>query len=149
MAEPTLRKGSRDPAVRDLQDAIKSLVREPSGEHDGVFGEGTESDVRKFQSAQGLDADGVVGKMTWRAIDNADLSTPTLKKGSHGNPVRRLQLRLSLFGFDTKGVDGKFGGSTEGAVKHCQRDFGLEIDGIVGTKTWSIVDSLEVEPQPN
>jgi peptidoglycan hydrolase-like protein with peptidoglycan-binding domain len=42
MAEPVLKKGSTDPAVRDLQDALKVLGHDP-GPIDGVFGAKTES----------------------------------------------------------------------------------------------------------
>jgi hypothetical protein len=42
MAEPVLRKGSTDPAVRDLQQALKALGHDP-GPIDGVFGDATES----------------------------------------------------------------------------------------------------------
>ena len=37
MAEPVLKKGSNDPAVRDLQEALKALGYDP-GPVDGVFG---------------------------------------------------------------------------------------------------------------
>ena len=142
MAEPTLRKGSHDPAVKDLQVAIKPLVSAPSGAMNGVFGDPTEHDVISFQSDRGIDVDGIVGPMTWRAIDTADLSEPTLRRGSTGNPVRRLQLTLSLAGYDTKGIDGKFGKNTESAVKKLQKDSTLTVDGIVGPVTWMRVDSL-------
>jgi peptidoglycan hydrolase-like protein with peptidoglycan-binding domain len=36
MAEPVLKKGSNDPAVRDLQAALKALGHDP-GPIDGVF----------------------------------------------------------------------------------------------------------------
>ncbi|WP_442809864.1 peptidoglycan-binding domain-containing protein [Streptomyces sp. SR27] len=35
---------------------------------DGAFGDGTDSKVRSFQSSHGLDADGIVGPDTWRAL---------------------------------------------------------------------------------
>ena len=41
MAEPVLKKGSNDPAVRDLQAALKALGHDP-GPIDGVFGPTTE-----------------------------------------------------------------------------------------------------------
>ena len=41
-------------------------------------------------------ADGIVGKVTWINIDEADQSEPVLKIGSTGLPVRRAQKRMSL-----------------------------------------------------
>ena len=52
MAEPVLQKGSTDPAVRDLQEALKALGQNP-GPIDGVFGEQTDAAVRAFQQASG------------------------------------------------------------------------------------------------
>ena len=155
MAEPVLKKGSTDPAVRDLQEALKVLGQNP-GPIDGVFGEQTEAAVRAFQQARGIRVDGVVGTITWRNIDNADLSEPVLRNGTTGLPVRRLQSRMSAFqsqpdgGFPyaTGGVDGRFGSKTEAAVKVLQQQRGLTVDGIVGHQTWQIVDSLENEPLP-
>ena len=72
MAEPVLQKGSTDPAVRDLQQALKALGHDP-GPVDGVFGVATESAVKAFQQEREIPADGVVGKVTWINIDEADL----------------------------------------------------------------------------
>jgi peptidoglycan hydrolase-like protein with peptidoglycan-binding domain len=62
-----------------------------------------------------------------------------------GLPVRRLQSRMSAVGFDTGGVDGRFGAETEQAVKNLQQQSELGVDGVVGAKTWAIVDALENE----
>src|SRR4051795_4726302 len=105
MAEPVLRKGSTDPAVRDLQEALKTLGHNP-GLIDGDFGPMTEAAVKAFQQAKGITVDGIVGKVTWINIDEADQSEPVLKIGSTGLPVRRAQKRMSLVGFDMGGVDG-------------------------------------------
>jgi peptidoglycan hydrolase-like protein with peptidoglycan-binding domain len=144
MAEPVLKKGSNDPAVRDLQEALKSLGYDV-GPVDGVFGAKTESAVKKFQQAREIAVDGVVGRVTWINIDEADQSHPVLKIGSTGLPVRRLQSRMSAVGFNTGGVDGCFGAMTEAAVKKLQQDYRLHTDGIVGLKTWQVVDALENE----
>ena len=144
MAEPILKQGSSDPAVGDLQEALKSLGYDV-GPVDGVFGSKTESAVKKFQQAREIAADGVVGRITWINIDEADQSHPVLKVGSTGLPVRRLQSRMSAVGFNTGGVDGRFGAMTEAAVKKLQQDYHLHIDGIVGLKTWQVVDALENE----
>ena len=144
MAEPNLQKGSTDPAVRELQAALKALGYNP-GPIDGVFGATTEAAVKTFQQARGITADGIVGKVTWINIDEADQSEPVLKVGSTGLPVRRAQKRMSLVGYDVGGVDGRYGTATEAAVKKLQQQRGLAVDGVVGPQTWSIIDSLENE----
>ena len=112
MAEPMLKKGSTDPAVRDLQEALKVLGYDP-GPIDGTFGPATETAVKAFQQAKGITADGVVGKVTWINIDEADQSEPVLNIGSTGLPVRRAQKRMSLVGYDVGGVDGRYGTQTQ------------------------------------
>ena len=141
MAEPVLRPGASGEVVRQLQQALKDLGYDP-GAVDGQFGSRTEAAVRAFQSAQGIDVDGIVGDVTWLNIDEADMSNPTIRRGSTGNPVRRAQKRLTLGGYDTGGVDGIFGASTEAAVRRFQGDRGLTVDGIVGPRTWAEIDAL-------
>jgi peptidoglycan hydrolase-like protein with peptidoglycan-binding domain len=144
MAEPVLRKGATDPAVRDLQAALKALGFNP-GPIDGVFATTTEAAVKAFQQARGIAVDGIVGKVTWINIDEADQSEPVLKVGSSGLPVRRAQKRMSLVGFDVGGVDGRYGARTAAAVKKLQQQSGINVDGVVGTQTWPVIDALENE----
>jgi peptidoglycan hydrolase-like protein with peptidoglycan-binding domain len=144
MAEPVLKKGSTDPAVRDLQEALKTLGYDP-GPIDGNFGTTTERAVKAFQQAKGITVDGIVGKITWLNIDEADQNEPVLNLGSTGLPVRRAQKRMSLVGYDVGGVDGRYGTQTQTAVKKLQQQYGIVADGVVGPQTWSVIDSLESE----
>jgi peptidoglycan hydrolase-like protein with peptidoglycan-binding domain len=144
MAEPVLHKGSTDPAVRDLQQALKALGHDP-GPVDGVFGIATESAVKAFQQEREIPADGIVGKVTWINIDEADQSEPVLRIGSTGLPVRRAQKRMSLVGFDVGGVDGRYGTKTESVVKELQQRSQVTVDGVIGPQTWAIIDALEDE----
>lgn len=57
----------------------------------------------------------------------------TIKNGSRGEDVKKLQELLSGYGLV---VDGIFGEKTENAVKDFQQKNGLVVDGIVGPKTW-------------
>ena len=144
MAEPTLKKGSKGQAVKDLQGALKALEL-LTGAVDGVFGKRTEDAVRAFQKLRGIEVDGIVGPITWLNIDEADQSEPVLRKGSEGLPVRRLQKRMQLAGFEIPEVNGRLGAKTEAAVKALQKQAGLTADGVVGPKTWAVVNSLESE----
>jgi peptidoglycan hydrolase-like protein with peptidoglycan-binding domain len=59
-----------------------------------------------------------------------------LKLGSSGPAVSSLQTTLAMMGYDTGGVDGKFGPKTDAAVRRFQTAAGLTADGIVGPNTW-------------
>jgi peptidoglycan hydrolase-like protein with peptidoglycan-binding domain len=144
MAEPVLKQGSTGAEVRDLQQALKALGFDP-GPVDGIFGARTQGAVKAFQQAREIAVDGVVGRVTWINIDEADQTEPVLRLGSSGLPVRRLQSRMTAVGFDTGGVDGRFNQKTELAVKDLQQRAHLAVDGVVGPKTWSVVDALENE----
>jgi hypothetical protein len=64
----------------------------------------------------------------------------TVKKGCKGGAVVRLQTWLNDLGYMLT-VDHDFGLATEATVKVFQRDHGLEIDGIVGKKTWAALEA--------
>lgn len=68
---------------------------------------------------------------------------PTLRKGDSGPYVTLAQTQLIQRGYDlgSYGADGKFGNATEKAVKQFQQDWGLSVDGIIGPKTWEMLDS--------
>lgn len=65
----------------------------------------------------------------------AETRYATLRYGNAGEQVRAMQQALNDLGFDTKGVDGKFGRGTEDAVKRFQRSKGLVPDGLAGNQT--------------
>jgi len=63
---PTLRKGSKGDQVKSMQTLL--LAKGSVIEVDGEFGPLTEAQVKKFQTAHGLVADGICGPMTWAAL---------------------------------------------------------------------------------
>lgn len=76
---------------------------------------------------------------------------PTLKKGDSGAAVKELQndlLKIDASCLPGYGADGDFGSETDTAVRNFQKKYGLEVDGIVGPKTWAKIDELLQNPEP-
>ena len=64
---PTLKKGAKGNITKLVQEKLVSLGYNTNGV-DGIFGTGTEKAVISFQKSNGLVADGIVGKNTWRKL---------------------------------------------------------------------------------
>ena len=63
--------------------------------------------------------------------------------------VKQLQQQLSAAGFEPGKVDGVFGPRTKAAVMAFQRARGLEVDGVVGLRTWAVLSpALGARPRP-
>lgn len=69
-ARPTLRKGSKGEDVVYLQQLLNAEGAKISV--DGIFGSATEARVEAFQASHGLVADGIVGPLTWSALEDSD-----------------------------------------------------------------------------
>jgi peptidoglycan hydrolase-like protein with peptidoglycan-binding domain len=61
---------------------------------------------------------------------------PILRRGHSGGNVKYLQDILNSYGNSLQ-IDGVFDPETEAAVKQFQKSWGLNPDGIVGSKTWN------------
>lgn len=70
-AFPTLRRGARGVDVRALQTLLNTALGEPALAVDGDFGPDTEDAVQTFQRTHHLLPDGIVGPLTWEALDEA------------------------------------------------------------------------------
>lgn len=96
---------------------------------DGVFGPATQAAVTSFQGDEGLDPDGIVGPLTWKAL------LVQVAAGSNGEAVLAVQGQLRYQGWRL-GVDGAFGPVTDATVRDFQVARNLASDGIVGPVTW-------------
>ena len=159
----TLELGSEGSEVRQLQQKLKDLGY-LSGSVDGKFGIATEAAVIAFQKNNGLTADGKAGTATLNKLysgtaqkfngtqSNLDNSSSgrdtsgitstgyiTLENGSSGDQVTALQKRLKETGYYNGNVDGKFGDSTEAAVRAFQMRNNLTVDGKAGPATQRVL----------
>ena len=127
---------------------------------DEKFGASMLQAVKAFQKKNGLTADGVIGPATIKVLfsDSAlDADDPipevdtndkprTLKKGDSGEDVKAVQIRLTILGYYSKKLDGKFGDSTRAAVRTFQARNALTVDGKVGPRTLEKLMSDDAVP---
>lgn len=72
-------------------------------------------------------------------IDKTENTPPTLRRGSRGDDVKKLQETLNALGYDCGAADGIFGVKTEAAVRKFQQVNGLAADGIAGKNTLTLL----------
>jgi hypothetical protein len=71
------------------------------------------------------------------------------QRGSKGDEVKKIQVKLKELGYYLGPTDGIFGGGTESAVKSFQKEHSLTPDGKVGQQTWAALFAEEEMPQPD
>jgi hypothetical protein len=84
----------------------------------------------------------------WAGTTAHPAGQPLLRSGSQGQAVSRLQTRLNQLGHRAGAVDGFYGQQTQAAVMQFQRSRGLQVDGVVGDKTWAMLFAPSRSPQP-
>ena len=170
-----VRLGDRGEAVLRIQTMLNRISRDypaiPKVQPvDGIFGEGTEQAVIKFQQIFSLTPDGIVGSATWYKLvflyvgvlelaelvsegqtfyanaiplEFSEVPTP----GDTGDEVRVIQYLLSVVSefysnVPPVAVDGVYGPATRQAVIAVQQMAGLPQDGVVGEQTWQALYRL-------
>ncbi len=124
---PVLRVGDSGANVTTMQYLLRH--RGYTLTVDGVFGTGTDTIVKQFQTANALTADGIVGANTWSKL------VVTLDVGANNNAVRGLQTQLNKYGYNLT-VDGAFGTGTQNAVNDFKTKNYLGGGSTVGATTW-------------
>lgn len=105
---------------------------------DGAWGKNTLAAVLRYQSDNGLTADGVVGSGTARRLGitlSSAARTGGITKGKTASNVKAVQNALKSAGYFSSAVDGVWGKRTMCAVMWFQSDNGLTVDGVVGSGT--------------
>ena len=122
--------------LRGLKGApVKRLQEKLGVDADGIFGGGTEKALKDYQQANGLQVDGIAGPDTFSQMGLYDLVL--LRRGTRGATVKKMQEKLGI------DADGKFGPGTEKAVKAFQEENGLKADGMVGPNSLAKLDLFD------
>ena len=158
----TLSSGDRGYDVYVLQNKLASL-NYLSITPSGYYGTDTVAAVKKFQTANGLKADGKAGPIVRRYLwpttindqeqqENDNKGTAddpykdrSLRLGMHGSDVANAQMRLKAAGYLLGNADGIFGPKTKQAVVALQKDYNLKQDGVIGSETWAIIKTFNIK----
>lgn len=159
----TIRLNDRGILVTTVQTRLMQLGYY-TGEISGVYDSATQSAVKAFQKASGLNADGLCGEKTQEKLMSASTTLPTLestvtatpsptslptltqpsttvKKGSSGQDAKLVQQRLIDLGYLSGSADGIFGTASVSALKEFQARNGLDSDGVAGKDTCAVLFS--------
>ncbi len=164
-----LRVGSRGRSVALIQRALNRISQSfpaiPKTAADGIYGNQTQNTVRVFQQVFGLEPDGIVGRITWYAVERIYLGvlqlselqseglryedlplefSEPLRVGDRGEKVSQLQYMLAVIAqfvqpVPSIAVDGIFGPNTRDAVLAFQRYAGLPQTGEADDRTWDAI----------
>lgn len=160
----SLKEGMKDSSEVKAMQARLIELGYLTGSADGDFGASTKAALIAFQKNAGLTADGIAGATTIKALNSssapkasasasataaptssASTTYTTLKQGSNGEAVKKLQKRLIELGYLTGSADGDYGRATTDAVKAFQKQAGLTADGIAGASTQKAVYSSDAK----
>ena len=133
----TIKSGSKGQQVKQMQELLNSIGF--TIKVDGNFGKISDDAIKQFQFNNGLTPDGIVGKITWDALIEEQPGINVLKQGDHNDNVKLAQQLLLKLGYKVA-VDGDFGKQTRKAVKKFQKKAHLKADGVIGPKTWRILN---------
>lgn len=168
LAGATFHPGDRGDQITAIQQALIANGSDITA--DGDYGTGMTQAVKNFQANHGLEADGIVGAETYKAIMGTDM--PANQSGhfvqkifndSYGsassntaistetataeNVVVLIQKGLVSNGYDIA-IDGVYGSGTESAVRQFQASHDMDVDGIVGSRTFYALTGQQLPTAP-
>lgn len=141
-AEP-IRYGDDGPEVKALQEQLNGAGYQVTA--DGDFGKTTEVAVKAFQKDRGLDADGVVGQMTYKALMGRELP---VSRSLSTNPTRRVIQEALRY----QGVPYSFGGTSpsgfdcSGFTKYVFARVGVSLPRMADSQYYDYPAVAELQP---
>ena len=146
------KRGSRGDGVYALTNRLSEMGYPVSPTN--YYSDSVAAAVRLFQSANGLSADGMAGKLTQEKLysvsaigySESGQTYPTLVRGDRGMALLyTLQQRLKDLGYYTIRVDGIFGSGTQRAVRWFQSVNGLSVTGKADNATQQLLYSAQAK----
>jgi len=136
-----LKLGARSSQVNLLQEQL-TKIGVYNGPITGFFGPQTEEAVKKFQTQNGLSADGIMGARTQQLLTEKVTNTNSNTQGTNTNQsgfssqqIIVFQQQLQALNYYQGKIDGVMGIGTVAALKKFQIEENLPITGIFDTAT--------------
>jgi N-acetylmuramoyl-L-alanine amidase len=151
---PVHRRGDCGPTVAEIRRklAILGLLPDsPESVEDpttATFDDACDRAVRHFQQQRRLNVDGLVGRETYDALEEARWRlgdrplSHQVSRLQRGDDVAALQRRMLDLGFDCGRIDGIFGHETAQALRELQQSLGVVADAICGPDTFRALERL-------
>ena len=142
--------GAEGDAILEMQKKLQKLgylTTEP----DGKYGSDTVNAVKRFQTRNGLIADGYYGYDTRQLLNSGEAESNALIIGMSGSDVTAVQTRLVELNYMVSAT-GYYGSGTSAAVARFQKRNGLESDGKVGRLTMNALlsdDAVKNDGKPS
>lgn len=140
----------RVPAAGQVK-ALQCLLQQQGlygGRIHGKLGPRVVAAANAWQSKQGMAVQPVWSRRNWVSLLSAG-DAPTVKFGSTGPAVRRLQRALSVAGTDATAkavrATGVFNAKTDKALRVWQQRVGVEVSGVAAAKTWKKIQAGAVK----
>lgn len=133
-----------NPRVEEIQKILKESGFDP-GPADGIMGAQTRLAIKGFQKAKGLKPTGKIDSVTQLALNRIEeVKKPEFKTEpetdsweiTSSDKSKQIQIALKNSGFYKGEIDGKIGPRTKTAIRAFQKAKNLNLDGVVGSKTW-------------
>jgi cell wall-associated NlpC family hydrolase len=133
----TIKKGTKGAQARSAECLLRSAGYRPKV--NGSFTSADSAQLKRFQRSHHVNVTGKVYASSWTALLSRG-STPTLRPGSKGEAVKRLQNALTASGRHVSAT-GTYGSATTKAVKSVQRARKLKATGTANAAVWRLLQA--------
>jgi peptidoglycan hydrolase-like protein with peptidoglycan-binding domain len=160
----SVKSGSKGGCVAHAQDLLNK-ANFGNLKVDGVYGSSTKTAINKLEATYGLTQNGEITATDWdrlhKASNGADYLNihdkayacrtprPTLNPGVTHDCVSYVQFSLYRAGIGAPELSRTdyYNPTTQTYVKKFQEKYGLTVDGVIGSATWSKIDALAVNKE--
>lgn len=120
----TARGGKKLPEIQQLQTRINELEKQVQDKEEEIY-----------------DLEDEIGRIKVTKAAKPAKRIISAKNKTSARTLKNIQIALKNTGFYKGSIDGKIGRGTRKAIRDFQKANGLAVDGVVGKKTWALLEN--------